>query len=215
MGETTCVVELIVCCGMKRSGSTLQFNMVQEILRHAARDFENLKYIQGDRLADVIEDAKTSQTALFKCHDLPEVIALDAPKKLLLYTVRDPRDAYLSCKNKWGKGPGQLPELMAKFASNYQLARNVDHILIQRYEDFFGQEQKAIREIATFLGIDIDATAASAIADRLSIQAAKPPTWAGGVIALAIAFALIPNVQNCSGICCGQSGRPIRLSSAV
>ncbi|QEG20294.1 sulfotransferase family protein [Mariniblastus fucicola] len=164
--------KLIICSGMKRSGSTLQFNIVRALLAANSIDFENLKYLPGDQLGLLAKSRQLGKPALLKCHELENVVSLDLPK-IILYTVRDPRDAYLSAKLKWNKDIGDLPEIVDAFVCSYRLASRTEGVLIQRYEELFGNEREAIETVGQFLGLNSNQSVKDSILNEVSVESVR------------------------------------------
>ena len=164
-------MRVISCCGGKRSGSTLQFNLVRTLVELSGQSISNLKYLSGDQIEDSIaehltQNASNSEFLTYKTHDIESVPAVH----LMLYILRDPRDAYLSAKYKWGAGPKEIGAIVTNCVTGINIAKE-RNALIQRYESVFGNELTAAKEISDFLELNLTETEIEKIAEEVGVKA--------------------------------------------
>lgn len=143
----------VICCGMRRSGSTLQYNLARSILETQKSGVEVLGYVNGNDLQDRVVDLESNagKTYLLKSHDVVQCRSLASCNVLLLYTFRDFRDVYVSGKIKLGWTRENLEELALELNSSFVAANSCERILIQKYEDLFANKVIGTRKIASFL----------------------------------------------------------------
>ena len=164
-------MRVISCCGGKRSGSTLQFNLVRTLVELSDQSISNLRYLSGNQIEDSIaeyltQNASNSEFLTYKTHDIESVPA----DHLMLYILRDPRDAYLSAKYKWGSGPKEIDAIVTKCVAGINIAQE-RNALIQRYESVFGNERTAAKEISDFLDLNLTETEIANIAEEVGVKA--------------------------------------------
>ncbi len=175
---------LIVCNGMIRSGSTLQYNLVRNIL-------ENSKLGRGEGFYDskncVLSKYQINQWAdddyyhVIKTHELhPEIVQLSKSNKANLlkicYIYRDIRDVAASVKNKWGREGEELIASLDRAVNTYYEIMKIQNVFIQRYEDVFNNTSRNVEEISNFLNIFIEKKVFNRIVDEYSIQNVKKQT---------------------------------------
>lgn len=155
---------LIVCDGMLRSGSALQYNLVCSLLekmrpcvRHGRFDTEE-EWLALPDLSDWLQDTVTYH--VFKGPQKSEVKWQRARDGLvrILYIHRDIRDIAVAAKYKWGLTGDGLLEMLDRAVKSYETMENAGAFgapwfLHQRYEDVFSNTRGAVWEIARFLEV--------------------------------------------------------------
>ena len=107
---------LVICCGMARAGSTVQYHLTCEIVEQAGRG-SRLGYFRPAKLASFLREyAPSPEITVIKAHDYVDAVAELADQKRItaVYAYRDIRDIVVSKRNQenrsfWGLAH-QLPE---------------------------------------------------------------------------------------------------------
>lgn len=169
---------LVVCCGMPRSGSTLQYQIVCELIERAGL---------GHRPAtwpSPIEPAMASGPRpihVAKVHDPdPRLATLDPRFTRHVYVYRDVRDAIASHlqKHRAAGRPDIPPEELGALVRRTMLAP-FDHfaaipgILVSRYERMIEDVPGEVRRIGAYLGVPAEGAAAEGIAAGLGLAAQR------------------------------------------
>ncbi len=149
---------LVVCNGMLRSGSTLQYNFVRMLLelKSSAVDARHAEpaTIDDDLLASWC--ASKAMTVI-KMHSIdPRVVALLMDNKATIcYVYRDLRHVAASIRRKWNP---PWPEILASLdgaVASFDELTNMPGVLVQRYESLITNEVEAVQQIAEHLGLDV------------------------------------------------------------
>jgi hypothetical protein len=169
---------LLVCCGMIRSGSTVQYQVVAELVeRH--RLGRRVGFIEDQNAADVLSDARTTPGAVvLKAHQLIPALRqlVKGGTATLFYTFRDLRAVAVSAMRKW-----ELPftHVIARDGWLETAVRASDEILTSpnvcssRYEDIMYSLPKEVARWAEALDIAISASQVAALAQEFSFDAQK------------------------------------------
>jgi len=166
----------ICCAGMVRSGSTLQYNIVCEVLEqsdHGLRlgweHFDKFHLIRQKHIADKYN--------IFKSHFLTkEMIAamLDDEASAICYTYRDIRDVCVSIMQKEDRpftavyNSKTLDQAIEQF---YVIKESPLRKYIQAYETMLNDLRGEITRVADFFGVNLSEDATTRVADGLSIDA--------------------------------------------
>jgi len=150
---------LVLCSGMIRSGSTLQFNIVRnlvEILKVGVSngyigDFD-VEKVKGN----LIRWSADRQYHTIKMHKIPDDVDLIAGEDNLriCYIYRDIRDVAASAKLKWRLDERDLMDALDKAVTGYSEIIGRKRALIQKYENVVKDVPRAVHEIATFLSLN-------------------------------------------------------------
>ncbi len=162
---------LVICCGMPRAASTLQFQIVCELIERAGLG------VRPSVMPTPIEAWMTSGAESYHVARLhapaPELERALSPRfTRYLYVYRDVRDAIASYILKEGDvaperiGPMVQEHLLAPYY--HFVAR--PNVLISRYETVVRSIPAEIRRIARFLGVEVDHARAEAIAYKLDLR---------------------------------------------
>ncbi len=168
----------LICCGMRRSGSTLQYLIVKRILEITGKGISK-GYAENE---DVIKTLETStddnyEYILLKTHDYQEIFGeMDKDNQaLFFYTYRDIRDVMVSAMNKWFDGNflACYYSLNSKIKTADSLWRNMKNIHISSYENITGNLKEEIARTANFLNISIADHQITEIHNELNINSLK------------------------------------------
>lgn len=167
----------IFCCGMLRSGSTLQYQLTAE-LAESANIGKRLGYVDRHDFLQMSEKENSDNNMLVvKCHSfLPEAKGLIKDGKAkAIYVYRDVRDVIVSFMNVTGMSfvrilrQGYLETIL----SDYYKWSSTGDILISKYEEMVKEIHKETLRIANYLGISIDESRAIEFSQKFNIQQQK------------------------------------------
>lgn len=167
----------IFCCGMKRSGSTLQYNIARDIVE--ALDIGvGVGYVEAQEFASFsrkyLDDNKYY---IIKSHTfIPEYQALyNSNQALALFTYRDIRDVILSLTRKNSQSfynillNGEIQEII----QNDALWSSIDGTQRSKYEEFVNNLEGEITHIANHLNLRIDKNIINQIIQNNNIDSQK------------------------------------------
>lgn len=169
----------VFCCGMFRSGSTLQYNITRELVENYTNG-TILGIDNGTQLPDISEMHRwLTSYAVLKIHihrkEIDTVIANgNAVKGIYIY--RDVRDVVVSWMNMRNQSFEDIdgPSFAAICVANYEAWTHLPHVLVSRYEDMMaGNLLEEVNRIARFLNIDITPQQANAIAQKNTLEQQK------------------------------------------
>lgn len=169
---------LVLCNGMIRSGSTLQYNYVRSVVERAGRGRGEGYYGPDDyvEFADRFERwSRERRIHVIKSHDLhPESVAWTKAGRLrICYVYRDLRDVAVSAKEKWGYPRDELVRALDRAVQIFYSVGSVRPRLTQRYENMIADPIGAIRSIARYLEIEVDPETLLAVQQTCSADAAR------------------------------------------
>jgi len=169
---------LVVCNGMMRAGSTLQYNLARSLVEKIGTGTGE-GYFDNGQLAPPEGEftlwAKDTRHHVIKMHDVhPEVARLTANDVVrICYIYRDIRDVAASAKYMWDyEGESLNWALDTAIATYYQL-QTMEYVLWQRYEDVVSDLSAAVVTIADFLGLDAPQFIVAEIVEECSLDTAQ------------------------------------------
>ena len=160
---------------MIRAGSTLQYNIVRTLIEklrlgdaHGYYDNEIYKFPESL----FIEWLNDESLHVIKMHDLHSKTFNNKnnPRLKICYIYRDIRDVAVSIKNKWGSEEENLLAMLDKAVNIYYDIKKFPDVLWQKYEDMKGNLPQAVKEIATFLDINIEEEVINTVARDCSLE---------------------------------------------
>ena len=145
-------MKIILCLGMKRSGSTLQYNLVRRVLEGNQCSYVNLGYKSEEEIGEIDIKSHRADFLLVKCHAY-DLQCFDRNEKYFFFIHRDIRDTYVSLREKWGVGIDSISNLVVSHqnACNYAKSHG---FMIQRYEEVYTNQSTALDQIAKFLELE-------------------------------------------------------------
>ena len=169
---------LLICNGMNRSGSTLQYNIVRGLVKKTATG-ESKGYFDSDAFGNKKELlrtwAKGERYFLIKAHFLPpnaeEMIKRGEMR--VLYTYRDIRDVAVSQRRQFGMGGDDLLDILDTNIAHYYKVTSMPHVLIQRYEELVEDIPSAVETIAANLGLSSTRALIDSVARGCSIESVR------------------------------------------
>lgn len=168
----------IICCGAKRSGSTLQYNIASRIVELTNTGIR-LEHRTPHEFSELLEIHKNdSQFKVFKSHLLTDDIKHEIVngRAKALYTFRDVRDVVVSYLNKnWVKRErSDVGQLVRNYLNEYSTWMELkEFLLIRKYEEFYNNLLPEIKIVSKYLGIEINDAQARLIAHELDSETLK------------------------------------------
>jgi FkbM family methyltransferase len=164
----------IFCCGAKRSGSTLQYNLLAETVE-LSKIGKRIEYVKPLEFGIVREKYKDYDGyKVFKTHVLTEEIRNEIMhgNAICFYVYRDIRDVIVSFKNKgW---LGSIKGAIKQYLDDYNSWMSIeDRLIVRRYEDFYDKLDHELAFISKFLGIELSEQSLNSIVQRLSLATLK------------------------------------------
>lgn len=164
---------IYVCCGLPRSGSTLQFNILRMIV--AGQGWEVLDWVKGSDLPSVImkHRSNSDNTLVFKSHKCPEFLFEAGYEVTLLTTYRDFRDIAASNKVAFDNSVDKTIKDLAGALESLSVAkyRNIP-TYIGNYDQFRDDIVTEAMNIGSFLGIDVSRQRAIEVGKACSLEKA-------------------------------------------
>lgn len=145
-------MKIIFCLGLKRSGSTLQFNLVRRVLEGNRCSYVNLGYRSKEEISGIDIKSYNTDYLLIKCHEY-DVQSFDGNEKYSFFIHRDTRDMYVSLREKGGVGSDAIADLVSLYRDACSYAKDRG-FMIQRYEEVYANQDMALDQIAKFLELE-------------------------------------------------------------
>ena len=169
---------LIVCNGMKRAGSTLQYNLVLSLINKtgAGKAERVIAAAEFDSMSEQFEEwGRDESLHVIKSHELlPHTEEMLAKGTLrVCYIYRDIRDVAGSVRNKFGREGAELMRILDEAVELYYEIAKMNNVLIQRYENVIDNLPGAAREIAEYLGIEANDDLIAEVARDNSVEKSK------------------------------------------
>ena len=168
---------IVLCLGMRRSASTLQYNLVRGLVEAAGRG-KGVGFVRpGERseLFDKFEKwSREAEIYVVKSHKLPpRVDTWSSPRVMGLYIFRDIRGVAGSVKRKSGKSGKSLLNEIESYIQEEKKIRRMPKLLVQRYENVTNNITYTCREIESFVGTGADDKDIERIANKFKIENSK------------------------------------------
>lgn len=167
---------LVICNGMMRAGSTLQYNIVRNLIEKLGLGKAHGYYDNGiyklseSRFMEWLNDEDYYH--VIKMHDIhPKAFEnKNNPKLKICYIYRDIRDVAVSIKNIWGNKGEKLYSSLDRAISIYYSLEKFPNVLFQKYEEVISNLPKSVIEISQFLNININSEIIEEIIKECSIE---------------------------------------------
>ncbi len=162
--------EIVVCCGMRRGGSTLQTNLVAAILDDAPLKLTDPANFER-RLAEGLPD---HAPLVLKTHRFGQVYTAPLAEGRIkaCYVYRDLRDVVVSMANKYQKSHRELlaGATLTQLRSEYHGWTRAPKVYVARYEDMMVDLKAEIARLAAYLGRTLEPQRIAEIAGRYELQ---------------------------------------------
>lgn len=165
---------LIVCNGMLRSGSTLQYNIARSLVEKIGigrgEAFFDNNYILPE--GDFIRWAEDTRHHVIKMHVVhPNAARLAANGYVrICYIYRDIRDVAVSAKRMFYYEGQELIDALDLAIETYYKLQTIENVLWQKYEDLATDISAQVVNIAEFLGLDPPQEIIADIAEEFSLK---------------------------------------------
>jgi hypothetical protein len=143
---------LVLCSGMQRSGSTLQYELVKKILISCEKSFIEYGYAESGDEENILNflGRKTADFYLVKTHDFLDINEVN---KVVIYSWRDIIDVAASIKNKFGKKDKILLTTLDQcVGEHYKIIKIAD--VVQVYSYLINDKTRCLLELAESLGVN-------------------------------------------------------------
>lgn len=170
--------DYIVCCGMPRSGSTLQYQIVKECLELGSQ-VEVHGWVEDDEVESFFKADREFKgvTTLVKIHNFHNTFEDNTifSNSKFVYVHRDVRDVFISQMNKWGNSFDELlsGEFLDEIEFHYYKWLNFPNSYRTSYKNLMENMCQEVRNIAEFLNINILEEQVDEIVEKLSIDNQK------------------------------------------
>jgi tetratricopeptide (TPR) repeat protein len=169
---------LIICAGMMRSGSTLQYQIVCEIIEYLGLGMTiGWTKIPSQELLDNLQNVvlRKDKFLVIKSHNFcSEVKALvRSDQAKVVYVYRDLRDVAVSLNNKFTKSTKDAILWLGDRLNNYYFWASIDKIIVSRYENMINDLYGEVLKIAHYLGVAVSNDLAKSISYKLDINEQK------------------------------------------
>ena len=170
----------VLCCGMQRSGSTLQYQVVTRIAQFLP-NVHIVGWVSPVQTHEIFDSATDSpdEWHIAKLHDYDDAVAAfwDKFQPKAIYSYRDIRDVVVSNMNmqKWEFDSPEVGAIIHNVLTNYRHWSQKPGILITRYEELIadGGLRAEVRRIAEYLGVQLPPGQIEQIAESVSLPAVK------------------------------------------
>lgn len=166
---------LVVCCGMLRSGSTLQYQLACSLVEATGRG-RGLGWIGNGVFRELDEPGALHVVKVHSPEQLDGIeAALRSGEARYIYSYRDLRDVAISIQNKWNRSFRQI--LRACYVE-YILDAYEDWMAlpggyVSRYEIFVENPSAEARAIAAHLELSLPEAEIDTLAENYTIEAQK------------------------------------------
>jgi hypothetical protein len=174
-GKDTYQIKDIVVCGVQRSGSTLLFNLINEIL--AENKYKEDTFFEKEILYKKLLERERSELVK-KNHTYLPLVARRVKKgtSVGFFTHRDIRDILASSIQKgWVNNIEEWvdSQRIKYMINNSLLYAKTPNMHIYSYSDLMNKREQTIRSISETLGIELNEESVQKIKQNTSIQKVK------------------------------------------
>lgn len=167
----------VFCCGMRRSGSTLQFQLTARIAEEEGVG-KRIEWVKPEEFPVVREKYKNYKgLKVFKSHIYTPEIGTEFKNQnaMGVYIYRDIRDAFLSqkSKDKVSFSTMWMQNFLESAIKNYYEWTGLPRMLVSKYEDVMGDLPLEVQRIAAHLGIDYGEEKSRKIAEEYTLERQK------------------------------------------
>lgn len=164
----------IFCCGMYRSGSTLQFQITVRLVEEAGLG-KRVEWVKTESFPELCEKyADYDGWKVFKAHVCTDAMVSEFTHQnaIGIYVFRDPRDVFVSTMRKSSKTFDEVwrGDLLERCLDNYQCWTSLPRVLVSKYEEMIPDLPGEVERIAVHLGISLDRKQCEQIASNYTIN---------------------------------------------
>lgn len=164
---------IVICCGMMRSASTLQYQIGVELGQRLA-SVDPLGYVLPERFSDAISNSRNGASfVVMKSHAFLEESRelLEHNNALGIYAYRDIRDVIVSLMrmrglpfNKLGSG------ILYSLLDQYVVWTSQPNVLVSQYENIVNDTAAEVLRIANHMRLSCTQDLADEIAQKFSLE---------------------------------------------
>ncbi|HRO63194.1 sulfotransferase domain-containing protein [Thermomonas sp.] len=165
---------LLLASGMRRGGSTLQFQILGDILRASGVCFES-KYVDELEGAD-LAPGPDGIVRVVKTHAVPkEAVNSGAGHMQCFHIYRDPRDALVSYLAKYESAytDERASRFLRMIQTEFNYWRGIEGVYTVRYEDIVSALSGEVARCARAMGADLGPDEIGRIAESRSLESQK------------------------------------------
>lgn len=167
----------IFCCGMQRSGSTLQFQLTAQLVETAGLG-KRVEWVKPERFSKLRKQlAAEPSWKVFKIHVCTDKMAKEfyRDNAIGVYTYRDLRDVFVSTMRKYERSFDDLfaSDFLDDCLEQYRRWTTLPHVLTAKYEEMISNLPAEVERLASHLGITLRAEVYRQIADEHSLARQK------------------------------------------
>lgn len=162
---------LVVCNGMLRAGSTMQYNVARSLVAASGAGNGEGFFTEAELLAMPAEIAEWQRDPLYhivKTHDACEWLLNAGEHTRICYIHRDLRDVAASIRRKWPQS--ELMSALDRAVDSYHTIAAGSGVLVQKYEDFSRQPVVAATELSRHLQLDLTPAAILKAVEENSVE---------------------------------------------
>lgn len=160
----------VFCCGMRRAGSTLQYQLTKEIVE-SKKVGSGLGWVEPHQFTQLYSSCRNEEGFfVVKSHryieKATELFSKEEAKAIYVY--RDIRDVVVSMMNQSNKSFARV--MLSRFVDlildEHYKWTSVGDILVSKYETMVTDLGRESLRIADYLGVDLDESAANLVAEK-------------------------------------------------
>jgi hypothetical protein len=150
----------IFCCGMQRSGSTVQFQIAAQLVEEAKLG-KRVEWVKAERFPELRQKyAEYPGWKVFKHHICTDEMASEFHQRTAMgvYVYRDLRDVCVSTMHKYSMTFEQLWDsgFLADCLQQFQKWTSLPRMLVSKYEEVVRDLPREVERIATHLGMSLE-----------------------------------------------------------
>lgn len=171
----TAAPRVVLCLGLKSSGSTWLYNVAIRILKEAEPGKGAVRAFFADNSAMIPDGAEKARILVIKSHEPSAAILFLTrfARGRVLVTVREPRDSVASLMQRFGHPFESALKDVREGGKHVMALARERRALVLRYEDGFPDKERTIDEVAAFLGVEISASLRKRIFRSLTREAVQ------------------------------------------
>jgi hypothetical protein len=166
---------VVLCLGLKSSGSTWLYNVAIRILKEAHPGKGAVGAFFADNFAMIPEGAEKARVLVIKSHEPSKAILFLTrfARGKALVTVREPRDSVASLMQRFGHSFESALKDVREGGNHVVALARERQTMVLRYEDGFPDRERTVDEVAAFLGVKISASLRGRIFHSLTREAVQ------------------------------------------
>jgi len=167
----------IFCGGMRRSGSTVQFQLTAALVEAAGKG-RRIEWVKPDEFGKLRKQhADDTAWKVFKTHKCTDKVAKEFERQNAagVYVFRDLRDVVVSVMRKYALTFDQVldSDLLENCLEHYRRWTSMPRVLTSKYEDMTADLTREVERIAAHLDVTLPVEQYAQIAAEHSIERQK------------------------------------------